>query len=188
MSKIAVIDIETTGFLNQGGSIVEIGIVELDLKNGEIKIVYDSLCRESILTAKHKEEPFGWIFRNSDLTPEMVRYARPFEEVKKEVQNVINSYPLGITAFNKRFDCDFLIDRGIEIKKELPCPMILSTSICKLPNKNGYGGYKWPKVEEAFAHFFPDIQYTELHRGADDAKHEAMIVYKLYQLGIFKIN
>jgi len=29
---------------------------------------------------------------------------------------------------------------------------------------------------------------VEQHRGADDAKHEAMIVYKLYQDGVFKID
>lgn len=184
--KIAVVDIETTGFLKQGGSIVEIGIVELDLQTGDIKIIYDSLCREKILTAKHKEEPFGWIFKNSDLTPEQVRAAPPFEQVKEEVQQILDRYPIGATAFNKRFDFDFLKNRGLNIK-ELPCPMILSTNICKLPNQNGYSSYKWPKVEEAFQHFFPDFEYTEKHRGADDAYHEAMIVHKLYELGIFKI-
>ena len=52
--------------------------------------------------------------------------------------------------------------------------------------KNGY--LKNPNVEEAFKFFFPDIQYSEKHRGLDDAKHEAMIVYKLYQMGVFKID
>ena len=185
--KILVLDIETTGFLNQGGSIVEIGIVELNLSNGEIKEIYSSLCREDILTAKHREEPFGWIFRNSDLTVEEVRNAPKFEAVKTQVQAILNSYPLGCTAFNNNFDFGFLSNRGIEIKV-LPCPMLLSTDICKLPNRNGYSGYKWPSVEEAFAHFFPGVEYKEKHRGADDAYHEAMIVYKLYTMGVFKLN
>jgi len=43
-------------------------------------------------------------------------------------------------------------------------------------------------VEEAFDFFFPDNEYVEAHRGADDSKHEAMIVYKLYELGVFKLN
>lgn len=184
--KILVLDIETTGFLNQGGSIVEIGIVELDLETGEIEILFDSLCREEILTAKHREEPFGWIFRNSDLTPEAVRSAPPAIEVFDQVQALLNSYPLGCTAFNKAFDFGYLKDRGIQIN-ELPCPMILATDVCKLPNQNGFSGYKWPKVEEAFAHLFPDWEYTEKHRGADDAYHEAMIVYKLYTMGVFKL-
>lgn len=184
--KIAVLDIETTGFLLEGGSIVEIGIVELNLDNGDINVIYDSLCREKILTAKHRKEPFGWIFRNSDLKPEDVRSAPPFEQVKEEVQDILNQYPAGATAFNKKFDFDFLKDRGIEIK-ELPCPMLIAADVCKLPNKWGYPDYKWPKVEEAFSHLFPDVEYTEKHRGADDAKHEAMIVYELFKMGLFKV-
>lgn len=184
--KILVLDIETTGFLQQGGSIVEIGIVELDLNTGAIVTIFDSLLREEILTAKHKEEPFGWIFRNSDLTPDQVRNAPPAMEVLEQVQKILDSYPLGCTAFNKSFDFGFLKDRGLKIK-ELPCPMLLSTDVCKLPNKNGYNSFKWPKVDEAFEHFFPKVEYTELHRGADDAKHEAMIVYELYKQGIFKV-
>lgn len=187
MNKILVLDIETTGFLNQGGSIVEIGIVELNLDNGEIKEVYNSLCREEILTAKHRDAPFGWIFRNSDLKVEDVRKAPDFKIVKKEVQEILDKYPLGCTAFNNAFDFGYLRNRGIEIKS-LPCPMKLSTSICKLPNKNGYSGYKWPSVEEAFAHFFPEEKYEEKHRGADDAFHEAKIVYKLFTMGVFKLN
>ena len=186
-NKILVLDIETTGFLNKGGSIVEIGIVELDVDSGEIQIIFDSLCREEILSQKHREEPFGWIFRNSDLTPEEVRSAPPAMEVFDQVQALLNSYPLGCTAFNKAFDFGYLKDRGIQIN-ELPCPMILATDVCKLPNKNGFGGYKWPKVEEAFSHLFPDVEYIEKHRGADDAYHEAMIVYKLYTMGVFKLS
>ncbi len=62
--------------------------------------------------------------------------------------------------------------------------MLVSTPICKCPNKNGRGGYKWPKVEEAYKHFFPESEYVELHRGADDAFHEADIVYELHKLGL----
>lgn len=185
--KILVLDIETTGFLNQGGSIVEIGIVELDLETGATEIILDTLLRENILTAKHREEPLGWIFRNSNLTPEMVRDAPPEMDVFSHVQAILDSYPLGVTAFNKAFDFGFLKDRGLKIK-ELPCPMILSTPICKLPSRNGYGGYKWPSVEEAWKFFFPETEYNELHRGADDAVHEAKIVHELYKLGIFKID
>jgi DNA polymerase-3 subunit epsilon len=187
MSKILILDIETTGFLNQGGSIVEIGIVELCLETGITTIIFESLLKENILTAKHREEPMGWIFRNSDLTPEAVRNAPPAEEVFVQVQDILNQYPLGCTAYNKSFDFGFLKDRGIQIN-ELPCPMLLATDICQLPNQNGYDNYKWPSVEEAWNHFFPSTPYFELHRGADDAKHEALIVYELYKRGVFKLN
>lgn len=184
--KILIVDIETTGFLHQGGSIVEIGAVELDLTNGETKIVFDSLLREPILTAKHREEPLGWIFKNSSLTPEDLRKAPPSDEVLAKFQKVVDSYPDGQTAYNKKFDFDFLRNRGVIIK-DLDCPMLLATKVCKLPNRNGYNGYKWPSVEEAWKHFFPNVEYIEEHRGADDAKHEAAIVYELYKMGIFKV-
>ena len=61
--------------------------------------------------------------------------------------------------------------------------MLLSTPICKCPNTNR-GGYKWPKVTEAYKFFFPESEYDELHRGADDAFHEASIVYELHKLGL----
>jgi len=187
MNKILVLDIETTGFLNQGGSIVEIGIVELCLETGHAEIVFDSLLREDILTAKHREAPMGWIFRNSDLTPEEVRNAPPAAQVLSQVQELLDAYPLGCTAYNKQFDFGFLKSRGINIK-ELPCPMVLATEVCKLPNKNGYDNYKWPSVEEAWQYLFPSVQYNEQHRGADDAKHEALIVHELYKRGVFLLN
>ena len=68
--KILVIDIETLGFREKGGSIVEVGAVSLDLETGEIQDVFNSLVREDILSARHRESSeYNWIFQNSDLTP-----------------------------------------------------------------------------------------------------------------------
>lgn len=64
--------------------------------------------------------------------------------------------------------------------------MLLSTDVVKMPSPRG--GYKWPKVQQAYDFFFPDNEYTEQHRGADDAFYEADIVYKLYEMGKFKID
>ena len=182
-NKILIIDIETTGWLTDGGSIVEIGAVELDLSDGKITEVFSSLCREKILNAKHRD---AWIFSNSDLTPEMVREAPAFEKIAEEFQTLVNKYPAGSTAYNRSFDISFLQDRFIKFPKLLPCPMLLSTEVCKLPGKYA-NSFKWPKVEEAFNYFFPEFPYTERHRSAHDAFHEAMIVYKLYMMNLFKI-
>lgn len=182
-NKILIIDIETTGWVKEGGSIVEIGAVELDLSSGEINTVFDSICREPILSAKHRE---AWIFKNSDLTVEMVRESPELKVIGRNFQDLLNNYPCGCTSYNRKFDVDFLTTRGFYFPKLLPCPMILSTDICKIPAL--YGGFKWPKVEEAFSHFFPDFPYVEKHRAAHDAFHEAMIVYKLYSLGVFNLE
>ena len=172
--KILVLDIETTGFFPKG-KIVEIGIVSLDLDNGNIEEIFSSLLREEGEIKKG-----AWIFENSDLTLEEVLAAPPAHEVFAEVQDIIRD--IGVTAYNKSFDFTFLKDRGLIIK-ELPCPMLLATPVCKIRNSRGY---KRPKVQEAFDFFFPEIEYVEKHRGLDDARHEAMIVWKLWELGVFE--
>jgi hypothetical protein len=64
--------------------------------------------------------------------------------------------------------------------------MKLATNVCQILNVRG--GFKWPKVGEAYEFFFGKTDYVETHRGADDAFHEADIVYELYKRGVFKIH
>ena len=170
-------------FLNQGGKIVEIGIVELDLSTGNKKIVFDQVTHEKGITKEEVEN--SWIVNNSSLTVDLIRNSQPLHKLKDEVQNIINSYEHGATAFNNAFDFGFMEDRGFYFPKKLDCPMKLSTDICKLPSPRG--GYKWPKVQEAYDFFFGKNDYIETHRGADDAFHEADIVFELFKRGVFKI-
>lgn len=184
-NTILVVDIETTGFLNKGGMIVEIGIVKLDLATGEITPAYNSLVKEEGFGSHHTVGAFGWIFNNSDLTYEEVDKAPSLESQRDDIQALFDQHYA--TAFNKAFDFDFLRDRGFTIK-DLPCPMKVATPICKLPSQYGYSNYKWPTVEEAWAHFFgKKTGYIEAHRGYDDAVHEAKIVNKLFELGYFEV-
>lgn len=182
--EILVVDIETTGFLKQGGKIVEIGIVKLDLKTGNISEVYNSLIHEDGLDISHTEGEMGWIFNNSDLKYEDVLKAPSLESQFDILQDLFNNY--SATAYNKNFDFDFLRDRGFEIN-DLPCPMLIATEVCKIPKRNGHSGYKWASVQEAWDFLFGDTDYIETHRGLDDAKHEALIVHELYKTGFFKI-
>jgi DNA polymerase III epsilon subunit-like protein len=183
MNKLLVIDIETTGFLPKGGKIVEVGIVELDIETGCIKALLDVVCREGGFI-----DPKAWIFNNSSLTVEDVGKAPRFSGkwgVEKVIQGIIDQYPLGATAFNRDFDVKFLQSREILFGKLQPCPMLVATDICKLP---GHRGYKWPKVEEAWEFFFPYVPYVEEHRGADDAMHEAQIVYEMIKTGVYEVE
>lgn len=184
MKKILILDIETTGFLNRGGKIVEIGIVSLDLDTGETEILFDEVCHEKGITKAEVEN--SWIVKNSDLTVEAVQHSRSLTQMQLDVQKILDSYPLGVTAYNNAFDFGFLMDRGFTFDKKLPCPMILATDVCCIPSPRG--GYKWPKVQEAYDYFFGKNDYIEKHRGADDAMHEAEIVFELYKLGIFTID
>ncbi|MFT6442493.1 MAG: DNA polymerase-3 subunit epsilon [Salibacteraceae bacterium] len=183
--KILIIDLETTGFIQKGGKIVEIGIVSLDLENGEKEILFDSLCRHEEMTLKEIET--SWICKNSDMNAEEVWNAPFIEDIREEVQGIISSFTNGATAYNNAFDFGFMEKNGFSFPRKLKCPMILSTDICQVPHKNGRRGNKWPSVQEAWNFFFgTDTGYVETHRGADDAFHEADIVYELYLRGIFK--
>ena len=63
--------------------------------------------------------------------------------------------------------------------------MILLTPIMRLPT--AHKGFKWPNVEEAYKFFFPKSSYIEKHRGADDAFHEAKIIYEMFKIDQFNI-
>gem|GEM_PF-526337 len=185
MSKtILVVDIETTGFLNQGGKIVEIGIVKLNLETGEIEKEYDSLIKEDGLSEKHTETPLGWIFKNSTLDYSELNNAPSLDSQRRTLQTLFDSYEA--IAYNKTFDFGFLKDRGFTID-ELSCPMMLLTPILKIDNGFGDENYKWPSVQEAWEYFFGDSGYNESHRALDDAIHEAQIVYELYKLGKIQV-
>ncbi len=178
--SIAVVDIETTGFSHQKDCIVEIGVCELDLNSGECSELFNKIIQENRFSDQHRS---AWIFQNSDLRYQDVLDAQPLEVYKNKLQEILNIYPA--TAYNVRFDFDFLIDRGFVIK-ELPCPMVIATDILKIPLPKSPSSYKWPSVQEAWDYFFPDNKYTEKHRAYDDAVHEAQIVFEMYKRNKWK--
>ncbi len=176
--KIGIIDIETTGFFEDNGKIVEFGISYYDTVKDEATKGEHFICREQGLNAKDRQ---AWVFLNTSLTVEEVRNSKYFNEMHELVQSSINACCY-VTAFNKQFDFTFLRSRGIEIFNEAPCIMEVATNILNLPNKYGYDNYKWPNVNEAWEHYFPSIEYNEIHRALDDSYHEALIAGKQIQL------
>ena len=128
MTKIAVVDIETTGLDPCNDLIIEIGIVELNLHNGQTQVLFDSLVREQGFGDNHRN---SWIFLNSNVKFEEVKDAPPFESVRLKLERILDEYP--VTAFNKSFDLGFLKARGINVPNELPCIMRTATNICKIP-------------------------------------------------------
>jgi DNA polymerase-3 subunit epsilon len=169
-NKILIVDIETTGTSFDTDYIVEIGIALLNLKivnHKNINLLYYN----------------SWPFKNTSIKFIDVISSKDISYYKNKLQKLFNTY--FATAYNKQFDFTFLERNGINIPNQLPCPMIVATDILKIEN---YFGYKWPKVEEAWKYFFPNKLYTEIHRGYDDAKHEAMIIFKMYTNGLYLIN
>lgn len=167
---ITVIDIETTHINPNLGMIIEIGFCFLELNKGEIIPGWNIICQEY----GYKIDENAWIFYNSDLSPDDIRNAPYLNEFKKELQLILDMYP--VTCFNHNFDLVWLRARGFKIKKTFFDPMIKLTPIMRIPHD--YYIYKYPSVEEAWRYLFPDIEYKEKHRALDDAMHEARIIYE----------
>lgn len=179
-NKILIIDLETTGFVPPMAKIVEIGIVELDLATGDKKIIMDKVINPEISL---NELRGSWIIQNKYMSEDEVLNAETFSsDIKKEIQDIFDRYPQGVTAYNNVFDFRFMDFHEFTYKK-LPCPMRLITPICKIEGK--YRGYKYPSAQEAYDFFFPDYGFIEKHRGADDALHEADIIKEIFDRGIF---
>lgn len=181
LNTIAVVDIETTSLRPENGYIVEIGIVELNLETGTTRNLFDSIVREPEFDEKSK---YSWIFSNSDLKFDDVLIAPNLIELKQDIQKILNEYHL--TAYNKAFDFEFLTTKGFSIKKEVADIMETAKNVCKIIKPNGE--LKNPKFQEAWNYFFPNNFYIEKHRALDDAFHEALVLFEMYQRGHFIIN
>ena len=181
--KIAIIDIETTGFIVTMDAIVEIGIVLVDTDTKEITKIFDSVVKDENFNPKiHKH---SWIFDNSDLEISDVINANPLEMHRATLQAIFDTYH--VTAFNKAFDLRFLRSRGFTLR-DITCLMKSSKSYGIVLYEDG--SHKPPSVEEAYSALFPDDFYIEAHRGGDDAMHEAKILLKLCDIkaGLIKVN
>ena len=181
LNSIAVVDIETTDLKPENGFIVEIGIVKLNLETGATEILFDSLMKEPKFDEKSRN---SWIFSNSDLKFDDVIMAPNLIDLKQDIQKILNGYLL--TAYNKAFDFEFLTAKGFLIKKEVADIMETAKNVCKIIKPNGE--LKNPKFQEAWNFFFPHKFYIEKHRALDDAFHEALVLFEMYQRGHFIIN
>lgn len=86
---------------------------------------------------------------------ECIRYGLPIEQVFDMFFSLYHLCDIKV-AHNKRFDgqlinieCSLLSKFEIDTDEHY-CTMQLMTPICQLPSKRG--GYKWPKLAEAYKH------------------------------------
>lgn len=186
LPTIAIVDLETTGFLQQKGLIVEIGIASLNLNTGDIKKEFNSIVQEPGFGEVHTKDPYGWIFNNSTLRYEDVLQAPSLKDLFSTIQDVFARFD-GVTAYNTSFDMPFLRSRSFTFK-QLPCPMIAATPVVNLPPVGKSNEPKWPTVQETWDFLFGSTGYVESHRALDDALHEAKIVYELYRRGKYSLK
>lgn len=179
--EILVVDIETGNidaknkqkqFDVENCLICEIGIVNLNLDSGEIKPVFDQICREDI-----SPDPESWVFKNTSLTCKMVNKSTHLKDFKDELQKIFNSKP--VTSWNQEFDFKHLEcpSRCLTIPLKYWDPMVALTDLLKIPSYSG-NGYKFPSVTEAYNYFNPEKSLEQNHRALDDAKIAANIIFQ----------
>ena len=178
-NEIIVLDIETTGLDPNKDFILELGMVKLNLDNGEITELFNQVFKHPNLTVKHHK---SWVFENGFMDIEEIRNALPLSEYFDEIQSIMDHYKGLITAWNRGFDSKFLINSGFDLGADVLCPMKESVDFFKI---EGNYGYKWAKAQEAWDILFPDTPKIEEHRGLADAKMEAAIIYELHKRGVF---
>jgi DNA polymerase III epsilon subunit-like protein len=66
------------------------------------------------------------------------------------------------------------------------CTMKLATDICKLPGKYKNGSYKWPKLSEAYKHFFNE-ELIDAHDALADVEATARIFKHLKEKELIAI-
>jgi len=177
-NKIAIIDIETTGFNRHLDSILEIGIVELDTKTGKMKTLFNSLVRDSNFDiSRHLDNNF---VKNSGIDITEIINSVSIKECEKDLQLIFDNYRCA--AYNSPFDFGWLESRGFSIPMKLMDVM----RFCRKTFPT-CGSFKFQEVyryvnnllKKGNNQYFTRSEYINNHRAIDDAICEAELLFYL---------
>ncbi len=159
MSSVYIVDVETTSLDENIGSLIQVGVTELDKETGIVKPVYEAFVKDGVAI-----DPNAWIFQNTPLTPAKIEEKwLPIAVVKEALNELFKNTP--VTAYKKEFDFKWLRSRGIEIPLEDPC--IMERAKRKMQSRKF-------AVPVALAYF--QIEAVEPHGALDDSILEAVIL------------
>ena len=162
-SRIAVVDVETTGFSNQEDRVIEVGIVIFE--QGEVVERYGQLVNPGRAIPEA-------VVKLTGIKDEDVETEPPFEEVATEVLKHLQAAV--IVGYNLSFDKGFL---SVELERagltwpeasELD-PLIFARQLHK-----GRGGNKLGQVAERLG-----ISLENAHRAVDDAEATGHVLFAL---------
>lgn len=180
--EILVLDVEATDVNTKKALLLELGAVVLNIETGRVRKVFSATFKDPDLRQKHHK---SWIFDNSDMTIDEIRKSKSLEFYREKIQKIFTKYSGRITAWNRPYDAAILERYGFDLGEEMGDPMRISTDFFGLKQKNGTTP-KCAKVPEAAkALGIVNEDFEEAHRGLDDARLEASIIYYLIKKGIY---
>lgn len=181
---ILVYDLETSGFTNS--RLLELGLLLLDEHNG-----WRTVMELSIIV-----KPDGWKIEQGAIDVHGI--------TQEHAETVGLPLEMALSLFTKfrqlaslvvchNLSHDYRIMDGELGRMKWPrlgdteskffCTMLSTVDICRIPNTNGKRGFKWPKLVEAYRHFFHK-DFPNAHTALGDARPTAEIFRELVRLGL----
>jgi len=161
--------------------------------------VADANTGERFKEHKYLIKPDGWVvpkekfwIDNGFSTEKNEAEGKPLPQV---IDWFISDYleSDALVAHNMAFDFPILAAEMIRYGKgtngrRLPkfCTMEASVEVCKLPNHNGWKGYKWPKLQELYKHLFK-LDFEGGHDAGNDVTACRLCFFELVKMGVIKL-
>lgn len=186
IDEIYVIDTETTGLIGAPKDlVVDIGITRVSLKKCIVEDVYSSVLGYDI--GKWSDYYLdAWIFKNTDLTLDMITKAPSATDVIEKVRHIL--YGKAATSYNVAYDMDkFLYQNPWNMRGMfITCNDIMKAAaqVCKLPSKCCKWQYRYPRLEYAYKKIVKGdlacINGTQNHRALSDAKMASYLMIQMF--------
>ena len=188
-TNVCFFDTETTGFIRKGALVqlgqarcVQLAALLTDKNGNELTRVSDIIKPDGFIIPDQVAKIHG-------ITTERANEeGKPCIEVLQKFQSMLEQSSL-IVAHNFDFDRQIMeIEEAYSEGKfdwttrpASYCTMKATTNICKIPSARG--GYKWPKLMEAYKHFFGK-EFEKAHDAFADMYAMKEVFFELVKLGL----
>lgn len=164
MSYLIVFDVETTGLSKENDEILKLSIID-----GDYNVLFDSFIKPSKVNSWEDAE------RIHGITPDMVKDAPFFEEVKDKVQEIFNDASV-MVAYNGDFDIGFLSNVGIRIPNIKYHDVMYEFAPIYGEYSNYHQNFKWQRLEKAAWCYGYEFK---AHDSLEDVKATLFVFYKM---------
>lgn len=166
-----IIDTETSNFYNASlnldnpnqGRVIQLAAILLDENLKEVSSLRTLIYPTTFVISPGAQAVHG-------ITKEQCEsYGIPIEVALETLRCMFECCEV-VVAHNFRFDSQMLTSEGFKfMNKRSVCTMTETTELCKIPNKNGRSGNKWPKLTEALS-ILLDIRLDNAHDALADCR------------------